>query len=306
DVVATFKRVPWVPNSPSSFVAFVLGLETTVVDSHTLRFRTPAPRPLMPIDFAVVNIVNRKNAESPTADFNSGAAMNGTGPFRFGQFAPGDRVAMTRNDAYWGEKSHWASVTTRIITNPSARTAALLAGDVQLIDQLQTADLPRLKQNTNLRLERVICNRLIYLHLDHNRDQTPFLFDKASGQPLPTNPLKDVRVRQALSKSINRQALTERIFDGEAIPAGGLLPDGFYGASPKLKPEAQDLAGAQRLLREAGFPNGLKMTLHGPNDRYPEDDKVLQALGPMFTRAGIETSVVPMPWATYASQSSAP
>ncbi len=85
-----------------------------------------------------------------------------------------------------------------------------------------------------------------------------------------------------------------------------MLPDGFYGASPKLKPEAQDLAGAQRLLREAGFPNGLKMTLHGPNDRYPEDDKVLQALGPMFTRAGIETSVVPMPWATYASQSSAP
>jgi peptide/nickel transport system substrate-binding protein len=306
DVVATFKRVPWVPNSPSSFVAFVLGLETTVVDSHTLRFRTPAPRPLMPIDFAVVNIVNRKNAETPTAEFNSGAAMNGTGPFRFGQFAPGDRVSMTRNDAYWGEKSHWASVTTRIITNPSARTAALLAGDVQIIDQVQTADLPRLKQNTNLRLERVIGNRLIYLHIDHNRDQTPFLFDKASGQPLAANPLKDLRVRQALSKAINRQALAERIFDGEAIPAGGLLPDGFYGASPKLKPEAQDLAGAQRLLREAGFPNGFKMTLHGPNDRYPEDDKVLQALGPMFTRAGIETSVVPMPWATYASQSSSP
>jgi peptide/nickel transport system substrate-binding protein len=181
-----------------------------------------------------------------------------------------------------------------------------LAGDVQIIDQVQTADLPRLKQNANLRLERVIGNRLIYLHVDHNRDQTPFLFDKASGQPLAANPLKDLRVRQALSKSINRQAIAERIFDGEAIPAGGLLPDGFYGASPNLKPEAQDLAGAQRLLREAGFPNGLKMTLHGPNDRYPEDDKVLQALGPMFTRAGIETAVVPIPWATYASQSSAP
>jgi len=306
DVLATFKRVPWVPNSPSSFSAFVQGLETTVVDSHTLRFRTPAPRPMMPIDFAVVNIVNRKNVESPTAEFNAGTAMNGTGPFRLTQFAPNDRVTMVRNDAYWGEKSPWANVTTRIITNASARSAALLAGDVQIIDQVPTADLARMKQNANIRLEKVTSNRLIYLHLDQNRDQTPFAFDKATGQPLAANPFKDLRVRQAFSKAINRQAIVERIFDGEAIPAGGLLPDGFFGASPKLRPEALDLAGAQRLLREAGFPNGFKVTLHGPNDRYPEDDKVLQALGPMFTRAGIETSVVPMPWATYASQSSAP
>jgi peptide/nickel transport system substrate-binding protein len=306
DVLATFKRVPWVPNSPSSFTAMVRGIETTVVDPYTLRFRTAAPRPLLPVDMAVVNIVNRKSVEAPTADFNSGAAINGTGPFRFREFVPGDRVVKVRNDAYWGEKSPWTNVTTRIITNPSARTAAILSGDVQIIDQVQTSDLPRMRQNANVRLEQVTSNRLIYLHLDQNRDVTPFAFDKASGQPLAANPLKDIRVREALSRAINRQAIAERIFDGQAIPAGGLLPDGFFGASPNLKPQPLDLAGAQRLLREAGFPNGFKLTLHGPNDRYPEDDKVLQALAPMFTRAGIEASVVPMPWATYASQAAAP
>jgi peptide/nickel transport system substrate-binding protein len=232
--------------------------------------------------------------------------MNGPGPFKFKEFVPGDRVAMDRNDAYWGEKSHWASVTTRVVTNSSARLAALLSGDAQIIDQVPTADIPRLRQNANMRLETVTSNRIIYLHIDHNRDVTPFAFDKATGQPLAKNPLKDVRVRQALSKAINRQGIAQQIFNGQAIPAGGLLPDGFYGASPKLKPDAQDLDGARKLLADAGFPNGFKLTIHGPNDRYPEDDKVLQAIGPMFTRAGIETSVQPSPWATYVAQAGAP
>jgi peptide/nickel transport system substrate-binding protein len=306
DVLATFKRVPWVPNSPSSFTAMVRGIDVTVVDSHTLRFKTPAPRPLLPLDMASVNIVNRKSVEAPTAEFNAGRAMNGTGPYKFKEFVPGDRVAMDRNDAYWGEKSHWASVTTRVVTNSSARLAALLSGDAQIIDQVPTADIPRLRQNANMRLETVTSNRIIYLHIDHNRDVTPFAFDKATGQPLAKNPLKDVRVRQALSKAINRQGIAQQIFNGQAIPAGGLLPDGFYGASPKLKPDAQDLDGARKLLADAGFPNGFKLTIHGPNDRYPEDDKVLQAIGPMFTRAGIDTSVQPSPWATYVAQAGAP
>ena len=210
------------------------------------------------------------------------------------------------NDAFWGAKSPWASVITRIMTNPSARTAALLSGDVQIIDQVPTADIPRLKQNTNLRLETVTSNRLIYLHLDHNRDVTPFAMDKASGQPLAKNPLKDLRVRQALSKAINRPGIAQQMFDGQAIPAGGLLPDGFFGASPKLKPDALDVVGSQRLLREAGFPNGFKLTIHGPNDRYPEDGKVLQAIGPMFSRVGLDTQVQTLPWSTFVSQAGNP
>lgn len=306
DVLATFKRVPWVPNSPSSFAAMVRGFEVAVVDPHTLRFRTAAPRPMLPIDLAVVNIVKRGNEEAPTADFNGGRAMVGTGPYRFGGFVPGDRVTKTRNDAYWGDKPHWATVTTRIMTNGSARTAALLSGDVQIIDQVQTADLPRLRQNQALRVESVTSNRVIYLHIDHNRDVTPHAFDKATGQPLAANPLKDRRVREALSRAINREGIARQIFDGQAIPAGGLLPDGMYGVSPNLRPDPFDLPGAQRLLREAGFPNGFRLTIHGPNDRYPEDDKVLQAIGPMFSRAGLETQVQTLPWATYVAQAGNP
>ncbi len=306
DVVATLKRVPWVPNSPSSFAISTRAIvETIVVDSHTIRFRTAKPYPLLPNDLSIVNIVSRKAVEAPTGDFNQGRAAVGTGPFRLVEFVPGDRVVLQRNDGYWGGPPPWARVTIKTITNPSARTAALVAGDVQIIDQVQTADMPRLRSNPQIAISKTTSNRLIYLALDQNRDQTPFVTDK-QGALLPNNPFKNRKVRMALSRAINRDAIAQRIFDGEAIPAGGLLPVGFFGASEKLKPDSFDVEAARKLLAEAGYPNGFAMTIHGPNDRYPEDEKVLQAIGPMFSRAGIDTRVVTAPWSNFAAQASAP
>ena len=306
DVVATLKRVPWVPNSPSSFALYTRAVkEAVVVDPHTIRFKTAAPYPLLPVDLSSVFIVNRKMVEAPTVDFNSGKAAIGTGPFRFVEYKPGDRIVLQRNEGYWGQKPHWANVSLRLMTNNATRVSALLSGDVQFIEQVPTADVKNLATNQNVAISRVVGNRVIYLHLDSFRDQTPQITDKA-GQPLEKNPLKDVRVRKALNKAVNRQAIVERLMEGEAIPAGGLLAEGFFGVSPKLKPEPFDQEGARKLLAEAGYPNGFTMTIHGPNDRYVNDEKVLQAVGAMFTRVGIDTKVVAMPWATYAGQSSAP
>lgn len=306
DVAATLKRVPWVPNSPSSFAISTRAIaETVVVDSHTVRFRTNRPYPLLPNDLSTVNIISRRAVEAPTADFNQGRAAVGTGPFRFVEFVPGDRVVVQRNESYWGGQVPWARVTIKMITNPSARTAALLAGDVQIIDQVLSADMPRIKANPQVAVSRTTSNRLIYLALDQNREQTPFVTDK-QGALLPNNPFKSRKVRMALSRAINRDAIAQRIFDGEAIPAGGLLPVGFFGASEKLKPETFDPEAARKLLAEAGYPNGFAMTIHGPNDRYPEDEKVLQAIGPMFGRVGVDTRVVTLPWSNFAAQASAP
>ncbi|MBL8697200.1 MAG: ABC transporter substrate-binding protein [Alphaproteobacteria bacterium] len=306
DVVATLKRVPWVPNSPSPFTLYTRSIVATeVVDSHTIRFRTRSPWPLLPNDLATVSIVSRKAVEASTGDFNSGKAAIGTGPFRFGEFVPNDRVTLVRNDSYWGPKPHWQKVTLKLIINDASRTAALLAGDVQMIEAVPTTDLARLKQSPQIAVQQITSNRLIYLAIDQARDESPFVADKAGGKLVPS-PLRDLRVRQAISKAINRQAIVERIFEGAAIPAGGFLPEGFFGASPKLKPEAFDAEGARRLLAAAGVPSGFVLTLHGPNDRYPNDDKVLQAIGPMLNRVGIDAKVVSLPWATFATQASAP
>ncbi len=306
DVVATLKRIPWVPNSPSSFRIYTQGITSwEVLDPYTIRFKTATPYPLLPLDASSFMIVPKKDEQAPTGDFNSGKAAIGTGPFRFVEFVPGDRIVLERNDAYWGPKPAWQRVTLKIIPNNSARVAALLAGDVQIIEQVPSIEYAKLKSNPDVVISQIVGNRLIYLAMDSFRDQSPFVTDK-EGAVLPNNPLKDARVRRALSKAINRQAIVDRIMDGVALPAGGLLPEGFFGVSPKLKPEPFDPEGAKKLLTEAGYPNGFGLTIHGPNDRYLNDEKILQAIGPMFSRIGIDTKVDTKPWATYASQASAP
>ena len=130
------------------------------------------------------------------------------------------------------------------------------------------------------------------------REVSPFARG-ADGQPLKPNPLLDKRVRKALSLAIDRKAIVERVMEGAAIPAGQMSPDFIFGHDPALKPDPHDPAQAKKLLAEAGYPDGFQLTIHGPNDRYVNDDKILETIAQMLTKVGIKTDVVAMPKATY-------
>jgi peptide/nickel transport system substrate-binding protein len=178
----------------------------------------------------------------------------------------------------------------------------MLAGDVDVIDVVPTADIARIKGDNRLSLTSEVSARVIYFHMDHFREESPFITAK-DGSKIK-NPLRDVRVRRALSMAINRPAIVERIMENAAIPAGQLLDERFFGTSKTLKPTAFDMAGARRLLTEAGFPNGFKMKMHGPNGRYTNDTKIIEAVAQMFSRIGIETEVETMPPANFFSRAS--
>jgi len=111
-------------------------------------------------------------------------------------------------------------------------------------------------------------------------------------------------VRQALSLSINRQAIADRVMEGSAVPSGQFLPTGSFGYVPGLDAAKQDVVRARALLAEAGYPNGLRLTLHGPNDRYINDAAIIQSIGQMWTRAGIQTTVEPSTWTTFVGRAS--
>jgi peptide/nickel transport system substrate-binding protein len=303
DVIATIKRAPAVPNSPSSFRLYVAGIkEAIAVDPLTVRFVTGTPYPLLPNDLSAVLIVSKAALEATTADFNSGKAAIGTGPFKFREYVSGDHITFDRNDTYWGAKPEWSSVNFRIITNSAARVAALKAGDVDLIDNVPPADIAQLKNDPRLAVSSAVSNRLIFLGTDYtHKPSSPFVTNK-DGKPLENDPLLDVRVRRAISLAINRQAIVDRVLEGQAVPAGQLLPDGFFGTSPKLPPSKQDLETAKKLLAEAGYPNGFQLTLLGPNDRYINDDEVLQAVAQSISRIGITSVVDAQPWTTFVQK----
>ena len=303
DVVFSIERTAQIPNSPSPFTIYTSRItEKIIVDPYTVRFKTAAPYPLMANDLSTIFIVSSKAAKGATSDdFNSGKATIGSGPFKFVRYAKGDRIELARNDAYWGPKPAWDKVTFRIIASDPSRVAALLAGDVQAIENVPTADLARLAKNPDVSIYRATSHRLIFLHLDTNRDKSPSVTDKA-GHPLDKNPLKDLRVRRAISKAINRNAIVERVMEGTAIPTGQLMPEGMFGYDLALKPEPFDPEGAKKLLAEAGYPDGFGITLHGPNDRYVNDDQICQAVAQMLARVGIATRVETMPSAIYFSR----
>jgi peptide/nickel transport system substrate-binding protein len=301
DVRFSIERAGTVPNSPASlsvYIRQITGIE--VVDRHTIRLRTATVFPLMPIFMGTFVIVSRQAATGlTTEDFNAGRGMVGTGPYRFAGWQRGERLNLERASAYWGPAPEVERVTFRFIPNPAARLSALLAGDVDMIDFVPIASLEAVARRTDLRVSRGVTNRLIYLSVEHERANAPFVADSA-GQPFTTRgPLQDVRVRRAISMGIDRRGIAARVMDGASEPTSQIMPEGFFGHVPDLPVEAHDPAGARRLLAEAGYPNGFAMTVHVPRNRYVNDVRVMEAIAQMMNRIGIELRVEVVPVQTF-------
>jgi peptide/nickel transport system substrate-binding protein len=306
DIAFTVARLPTIVNSPGSFTTYTRSIQAVeVVDPLTIRIRTKGPYPALLVDLARLPVVDRETHQNATTDdFNAGRAAIGTGPFRLVEHRPGDRILLGRNEEYWGEKPAWRRVDYRMVTNDASRTAALLAGDADFIDQVPTSDVARLRHDQQVVISEVDSLRNMFIVYDHSRDgASPFVTDN-EGRPLERNPLRDLRVRRALSLAIDRQAIVERVMEGVAAPTMQFVPPGVYGYVPDLQPPRPDPEAARRLLAEAGFPDGFRLTLHGSNDRYPNDGRTIQAIGQMWARVGVRTQVEAVPFSSFIGKAS--
>ncbi len=163
DIAFSYARAPVVPNSPSGFGTLlrnVTGVE--VVEPLLIRIRTPAPTPTLPTDLAGVSIVSRHVGQGATTeDCNSGRAAIGTGPYRLVSHRMGDRTELARNPGWWGAPQPWARVSHRFLGNDSSRTAAILAGDVDVIDQVAPTDVARLRRDPRVRVSEIGSLRVV-------------------------------------------------------------------------------------------------------------------------------------------------
>jgi len=306
DVAFTVARIPQVVNSPGSFQTYLASVERVeVVDPLTLRIHTKGPDPLLPVALSTISILDAQTHEGKTTqDFDSGGAVIGTGPYRYASHRPGDVVELTRNDSYWGDAPAWSEVSYRMIPNEAARVAALLSGGVDFIDQPPTSDIEMLRGRDDLALSEVDSLRIFYLLFDMTGKAAHVTDNAGASLAGPQSPLLDARVRRALSLAIDRKAIVARVMEGNAAAAGQPVPAGASGHVADIAVPELDIDAAKALLAEAGYPEGFRLSLHGSNDRYPNDSQILQAVGQMWSRAGVRTQVVVAPFTSYIAAAS--
>jgi peptide/nickel transport system substrate-binding protein len=208
---------------------------------------------------------------------------------------PDKRIVLAANPDWWGKRD--GNVTDVIYTpikSDATRVAALLAGDVDMVTDLPTQDVARLRKDPKLKVLDGVENRSIFIGLDQFNSELQYSSVKGK------NPFKDLRVRQALNIAVDREAIKRVTMRGLSIPAGLMV-------APQIHPWSQDIdkvppfnaEGAKKLLAEAGYPNGFEFTLDCPNNRYVNDEEICQALVSMWARAGLKVRLNAMPFATY-------
>jgi len=300
DVLHSLRRPGTIIDSPGPFTTFSKQfVRLQPLDDSTLEIKTREPYGGLPGDLSSLFIVSKKASErAQPADFDAGRAAVGTGPFKLRRFTKGESVRLERHDAYWGGRPDWEAVTLTYLTDDKQRTAALLSDEVDAIEAVPSADTAKLREQRGLSLIQRTSWRTIFFHLEQFTDRSPWIFD-ANGQPMTTSPLKDRRVRRALSLAIDREAVVKGIMGGQALPAAQLVAPGIVGYNETLKPDPYDPAQARKLLADAGFPNGFSLTLHAPNNRYINDEKIAGAVAHFWGGVGVRTKIETFPAADY-------
>jgi peptide/nickel transport system substrate-binding protein len=303
DVVFSYGRIKQPQGTMQIYVDGVK--EVRKIDDHTVDFILAGPDPVLLrklTDFRIMSKVwsekNRaQNVQDAKAKEESYASRNanGTGAYILKGWEPDKRLVLAANPNWWDKRE--GNVTDVIYTPIKAdatRVSALLAGDVDLVTDLPTQDVARLKQNASLKVIEGHEVRTIFIGLDQHNNELQYSDVKGK------NPFKDVRVRRALNMAVDREAIKRVTMRGLSIPAALMIAPGVHGYSDELdKVAAADPGGAKKLLAEAGYPNGFEFTLDCPNNRYVNDEKVCQAIVSMWAKAGVRAKLNAIPFANF-------
>ena len=290
DVVASLKRAT---HEHSPIRGNLPGLVDVVkVDDFTVDLVRAAPSPLLNNYLTNIYIMDSgwmeaHNASNPV-DATKGeegyatSHANGTGPFIVESRRPDAETVLVVNEKWWDEPKH---NLTRIVHTPIAsdatRVAALLSGEVDLIEPAPLQDAARIENTPGVRMLQSPGLRTIMMGFNMG----PKLVDGTT----EGNPFADVRVRRAFEMAINMDAIREKIMRGKSRNAGTLVAPEVPGFAEALNARpAYDPAAAKALLAEAGYGDGFAFNLSCPNDAYVNGEAVCQAIVAMLAQVGVE------------------
>jgi peptide/nickel transport system substrate-binding protein len=258
--------------------------EVQIVDDFTVRLVTKQPWPnlvdsaastnslIMPAK-ALKELGPQKLAEKPI----------GTGPFRFVEWKRDERLVLDRNPDYWQGPADVSRVTFRFIPEFSARMAALLSGEIDIMKDVPPHAVEAIEKSGRATLRSTVSSRINYLALVN----------------LKPGPMQDLRVRRAMNHAVDVDELIKQVLKGRASRMCGPLAPANVDYAP-VECYKYDPARAQALFKEAGVdPTKLQLTLDTPSGRYPLDKDVSLAIAAQLQRLGIKVNVVVNEWGTH-------
>ena len=303
DVVFSLARVAGEGSDMKSNVNDIK--EVRKVNDHAVDIETKAPFPILPDQLSSTFIMSKKWCEDNQAvrpvDRRKGIEnaasfrANGTGPYRLRERQPNVRTTFARNGNYWGKiEGNVQEVVFTPIGNDATRVAALLSGEVDVMEPVPLQDVERINGSANARAMVAPEMRTIFLGMDQKRDE--LLYSSVKGK----NPFKDKRVRQAFYQAIDIEGIKKTVMRNAALPTGLMVGPGVSGFNAEQnKRLPYDPDGAKKLLADAGYPSGFEVTMNCPNDRYVNDARICQAVAANLARVGIKINLAAETKGTY-------
>ncbi|ADI15692.1 ABC transporter substrate-binding protein [Truepera radiovictrix] len=275
DVLAKFERARD-PDAGHTHPEYYTAIDTVSAEGNTVTFTLTHPSASL-----LYNLARPSSIIYPAGtEETQRTAPVGTGPFRFAEWVRGSEVRLERFDDYHGESAYLDAVTFRIIEDPSAQLAALQAGDIDMVGvALSPENALQVQADPNLKLTEGSATTEITLAMNNARE-----------------PLSDLRVRQAITHAIDKQAIIEGALFGFGTPIG-------THASPiepyfiDVEPYPYDPERARELLAEAGFEDGLTLTFELPP--YPIERRVGEVIAQQLADVGITANVTNVEWTTW-------
>jgi peptide/nickel transport system substrate-binding protein len=247
DVKASFDRLK-APETKSPFAGSVSMLkEVQVVDDYTVKFILSEPYAAFPqllTDYRAGPIVNVKAIQQFGQDY----AWNpiGTGPYQFESGTPKQEAVITANDKYFGGAPPIKRVITRTVPDQNAQVVGLENGQY---------DMLLLAPDDSAVVDRLTRENFVLSKYSRNLPEVLLM-------NLTVPPFDNLQVRQAIAYAVDRQQMIDLVWPGFGRPWYSPVPDGFVGTTTDLPHMEHDVNKAKQLLTDAGFPNGVDVTLN--------------------------------------------
>jgi peptide/nickel transport system substrate-binding protein len=303
DVLFSFARTQVDGSDMKSYTNDVK--EVRKINDHTVEIETKAPFPILPDVISLVYIMSKKWSEANQAtrpvDRRKGVEnaasfrANGTGAFRLRERQPNVRTTFVRNGNYWGKiDGNVQEVVFTPIGNDATRVAALLSGEVDVMEPVPVQDIDRVNSSANAKVMVGPELRTIFLGMDQSRNE--LLYSSVKGK----NPFKDVRVRRAFYQAIDIDGIHKTVMRGASKPTALMVGPGINGFDANQNKRLPfDPEAAKKLLADAGYPQGFEVTMNCPNDRYVNDARICQTVAANLSRIGVKINLAAETKGTY-------